>query len=164
MKKYYKIILGLMICFFSINLSAQQLDLRLYSRDVNGVCVGTILTRDQVVAKFGEPTRYVEQDSGDNGVNRYYYYGNSYIHTKAHVFDEFGISDAAFAVCTLQIAGGLKVGDPLSKLDNFVFGKPKFIKTVDDMLRYRLFYTSDNPVHLYVKDGIIVDITYHDPI
>lgn len=164
MKKYFKIIFGLMITFFSTTLSAQQVNMRLYERDVNGVKVGTVLTRDRVVAEFGEPTRFVEKDSGDNGVDRHYYYGNSYIHTNDHVFDEFGISDAAFAVCTLQIDGGLKVGDPLSKLDDFMFGKPQFDKPIEDMLRYKLFHTADNPVDLYVKDGIIVDIHYHDPV
>ena len=164
MKKYYKVIFVLMISLFSTTLSAQQVDLRIYDRDVNGVRVGTILTRDRVVAEFGEPTRYVEQDSGDNGVNRYYYYGESYMHTKDHIFDEFAVSDTAFSAFTLQIEGGLKVGDPLSKLDDFTYGKPILDKPIEDMVRYKLFHTTDNPVDLYVKNGIIVDITYHDPI
>lgn len=164
MKTCFKVFLGLMISFFSTTLSAQQVDMMLYERDVNGVRIGTRLTRDRVVAEFGEPTRYEEQDSGDNGINRWYYYGDTYIHTKDHIFDEFAVCDASFAVFTLQIHGGLTIGDPLSKLDNFIYGKPEFVKTVDDTLRYRLFDGSDNPVHLYVKDGIIVDITYHDPI
>ena len=150
--------------FFSLAISAQDVDMMIYQRDVNGIKVGTRLTREQVVAEFGEPTRYVEQDSGDNGVNRYYYYGKSYIHTKDHVFDEFAVSDTSFVAFTLQIEGGLKIGDPLSKLDTFMFGKPVIDKTVNDMVRYNLFASTDSPVDLYVKDGIIVDITYHDPI
>ena len=164
MKQYYKIVLGLMAIFFSITLSAQQENMMLYERDVNGVRIGTMLTREQIVAEFGEPTKYEEQDSGDNGVDRWYYYGESYIHTQDHIFEEFAVSDTNFIVLTLQISGGLKVGDPLSKLDDFVFGKPRFDKPIDDMLRYKLFYATDGPVCLYVKDGIIVDITYHDPV
>lgn len=136
----------------------------LYERDVNGVKVGMRLTREQVVAKFGEPTRYVEQDSGDNGVDRYYYYGNTYIHTNEHIFDEFALRDAAFTAFTTQISEGLKVGQPLSKLDNFMFGKPQFDKQIEDEIRYKMFYTTDSPVDIYVKDGIIVRILYHDPI
>ena len=166
MRKYYKMILVLMISFFSTAaaMSAQEVDMMLFNRDINGVKVGTVLTRDQLVAKFGEPTSYEEQDSEDNGVNRWYYYGKSYFHTKDHIFDEFAVSDTAFVAFTNHIPGGLKVGDPLSKLDNFKYGKPLFDKQIDDMLRYYLFYTADNPVCLYVKDGIIVDITYHDPV
>ena len=166
MRKYYKMILVLMVslCNTSVVLSAQEVDRMKYSRDVNGVEVGIILTRNFVVANFGEPTRYEEQDSGDNGVNRWYYYGDSYIHTKDHVFDEFAVSDTVFAAFTNQIPGGLKVGDPLSKLDNFKYGKPVQYRDFEDCLVYSLFDTTDSPVDLYVKDGIIVDITYHDPM
>ena len=153
-----------MISLFSTTLPAQQVDLRIYDRDVNGVWVGAILTRDQVIAKFGEPTKFMEKDSGDNGVDRHYYYGKSYIHTNDHIFDEFALRDATFTAFTLQIEGGLKVGDPLSKLDDFTYGKPILDKPIEDMVRYKLFHTTDNPVDLYVKDGIIVRITYHDPI
>lgn len=164
MKKYYKLLLGLIISFISTTLSAQQVDMMIYERDVNGVRVGTTLTREKVVAKFGEPTRYEEQDSEDCGVSRWYYYNKSYIHTQNHIFDEFAVSDTAFVALTLQIDGGLKIGDPLSKLDNFKYGKPVVDKPIEDMIRYKLFDTSDGPVDLYVKDGIIIDITYHDPI
>ena len=159
-----KLTMVLSFLFFSLAISAQDVDMMIYQRDVNGIKVGTRLTREQVVAEFGEPTRYVEQDSGDNGVDRYYYYGNTYIHTNEHIFDEFALRDAAFTAFTTQISEGLKVGQPLSKLDNFMFGKPQFDKQIDDEIRYKIFYTTDSPVDIYVKDGIIVRILYHDPI
>ena len=71
MRKYYKMILVLMISFFSTAaaMSAQEVDMMLFNRDVNGVKAGTVLTRDQLVAKFGEPTSYEEQDSEDRGIS-----------------------------------------------------------------------------------------------
>ena len=166
MRKYYKMILVLMISFFSTApvISAQEVDMMLFNRDVNGVAVGTLLHRARVIEKFGEPTSYKEQLSEDNEVSRWYYYGKSYIHTQDDIFDQFAVRDTNFTAFTNHISGGLKVGDPLSKLDNFKYGKPLFDKQIDDMLRYYLFYTADNPVCLYVKDVIIVDITYHDPM
>ena len=144
----------------SAMISAQEVDMMLYNRDVNGVETGTILTREMVIAEFGEPSGYEEQDSGDNGIDKYYYYGDNYIHTNDDVFDEFAIRDNAWSAFTNHIEGGVKVGDPLSKLDTFKYGKP--IKKKET--RYRLFYTSDNPVDIYVEEGVIVGITYHDPV
>jgi len=54
---------------------------------------------------------------------------------------EFFVKDRRFAVLTLEIDGGIRVGDPLSKLDNFKSGKP-----------------------LYVKEGIIIAIFYDYPV
>lgn len=59
MKQYYKIVLGLMAIFFSITLSAQQENMMLYERDVNGVRIGTMLTREQIVAESHQCIQFI---------------------------------------------------------------------------------------------------------
>ena len=166
MRKYYKMILVLMISFFSTApvISAQEVDMMLFNRDVNGVAVGTLLHRARVIEKFGEPTSYKEQLSEDNEVSRWYYYGKSYIHTQDDIFDQFAVRDTNFTAFTNHISGGLKVGDPLSKLDNFKYGKPIQYRETEDSVVYRIFNTTDSPVDLYVKNGFIIDIVYLNPM
>ena len=148
MERQYIKTLILIISLFniSVNLSAQNVDMMLFNRDVNGIEVGTILTKYILIAKFGDPTRYIEQDSGDNGINKWYYFGS--------------IVDSSFVAFTNHVKGGLKIGDPISLLDNFKYGAPE--KETDTC--YILFHTADNPVYIYVENDIIVAINYHDPM
>ena len=55
--------IGIMTCHFT---SAQ---------DLNGVKINAVMNCEQVISKFGEPSKYAERDSGDLGVDKYYYYG-----------------------------------------------------------------------------------------
>lgn len=159
MKMHKTVILIVAILKFGIVL-AQDVDMMLFDRDVNGVKIGVKMTKEQVVDIFGEPDKYVEQDSGDNGVNKFYYYGKSFLHFKNDAFDEFYIVDTDFVALTNHIDGGLKVGDSISKLDSFKYGKPRKQKNGS----YKLFFTSDNPVYLWIEDGIIIGIEYNEPI
>ena len=146
-----------MACSISL---AQDIDMMLYDRDVNGIEIGDTLKYDQVVLLFGEPKRYYEHDSEDLGVNKHYYYGENIFIFKDNVFIGFGLRDALFAALTNHIEGGLKVGDKLSRLDNFKYGKPECHR----WNTYLLFTGSDNPVYLIVENGIIIGIDYNDPM
>ena len=72
--------------------------------------------------------------------------------------------DDRFAALTLWIPGGVRVGDKLSKLDNFKYGKPKvasWLKPEDGLVDYVLFYDYlDDLVFLSVKDDVIQNIHY----
>ena len=138
----------------------QEVDMMLYNRDINGVEIGDTLKYDQVVLQFGEPSNYYEHDSGDLGVDKRYIYGENSFHFNDDVFIGFSIHDSTFAALTNHIDGGLKVGDKLSRLDNFKYGKPEYHR----WSTYRLFAGSDNPVNLIVENGIIIGIDYHDPM
>ena len=76
--------------------------------------------------------------------------------------------DNRYAALTLWIPGGIRVGDKLSSLDNFKYGKPKvasWLEPKDGFVTYTLFYDYlDDLVFLSVKDGIICSISYSDPI
>lgn len=61
---------------------------------------------------------------------------------------------------TKHLKGGLKVGDSLSRLNSFAYGRPKPYKEGCHIL----FYTSDNPVYLLVDGGIITGVDYSEPL
>ena len=141
-------------------LSAQDVDMMLYRRDVNGVEIGDTLTRSQVYSVFGVPSRYEYDDTGDLGVNEYYYYGESFLEFKNNIFIGFCLRNSHFSAFTCHIEGGLHVGDKLQKLDGFKYGNPVYHKPGT----YDLFYNSDNPVYLIVSNGIITGIDYSEPL
>lgn len=158
MKKiFFYIALTIATCSMSMG---QEVDMMLYNRDVNGVEIGDILKYHQVVLIFGDPSYYNENDSGDLGVNKHYYYGENCFHFKDDEFIGFSLFDASFAALTNHIESGLKVGDKLSILDNFKYGKPEYHAEKV----YSLFTRSDNPVYLEVENGIITCINYSDPM
>ena len=144
----------------AVAVSAQEVDIMLYRRDVNGVEIGDTLTRSQVYSVFGVPSRYEYDDTGDLGVNEYYYYGESFLEFKNNIFIGFCLRNSHFSAFTCHIEGGLHVGDKLQKLDGFKYGNPVFHKPGT----YDLFYNSDNPVYLIVSNGIITGIDYSEPL
>ena len=125
--------------------------------DVEGFCIGQRMNYKQFVAKFGKPDRY-ENVGGDES----YYIGEDYFHFEDNgIFLNFIIESNRFAVLTKYMKGGIRVGDKLSKLDNFKYGKPVFTKRLKSgRHEYALFYESDEVVYLGVTNGMIVSIRY----
>ena len=154
-KRVLPVLAGIFASIFMM--LAQEVDSLLDVRDVNGVKIGTKMTYEQIVETFGEPDRVWEQDSGDYGINKMYYYGKNIIHTIDDFFDEFHIVDTRFVAFTYQIEGGLKVGDPLSKLDDFKYGEPQHVCEN----YYLLFPYSDNPAVAIIEDSLIMSISYY---
>ena len=147
-------------------------EFRAKSIDVEGVKIDQKMTYDQFVAKFGKPDRYKQDKSEGDGysyLDEYYWVGkNSFSFINNGTFNEFFLMDDRFAALTLWIPGGIRVGDKLSSLDNFKYGKPKvasWLEPKDGFVTYTLFYDYlDDLVFLSVKDGIICSISYSDPI
>lgn len=142
--------------------------------DVEGVQIREKMNYKQFVAKFGKPTKY-QKDYLEDDENGEPYYGeyyriepNSFYFRNNGIFNYFVLKDSKFAALTLWIPGGIRVGDKLSKLDNFKYGKPKvaeWLKPKNGFVEYILFYDYlDDLVFLSVKDGIIYNISYSDTI
>ena len=135
-----------------------------YSKyDVEGVFIGQRMNYKQFVAKFGKPDTY-ENDGSDES----YYIGEDYFHFEENgIFMAFVLESKRFAALTKYIKGGIRVGDKLSKLDNFKYGKPVEAKygtpPEPGVVKYALFSHCDCIVYLYVKDGIIISINYVEP-
>ena len=132
--------------------------------DVEGFCIGQRMNYKQFVAKFGKPDKY-----RDNGSDESYYIGKDYFHFEENgIFMAFVLESKRFAALTKYIKGGIRVGDKLSKLDNFKYGKPVEAKygtpPEPGVLKYALFDPSDFIVYLYVKSGVIIAISYCEPL
>ena len=167
----------LVICLLAlpaVTMIAQDFydEFRAKSIDVEGVKIGQKMTYDQFVAKFGKPTDYTQSDSGEaceSSVDEYYKVGQDVFYFQDNgTFSGFSINENKFSVLTLWVSGGICVGDKLSKLDNFKYGKPKvasWLKPENGFVEYAIFYNHlDAFVYLSVRDGIIHNIRYSDPI
>ena len=157
-----KRILFIIVAFFMSFVAMAQENEEWFGHDVEGFCIGQRMNYKQFVAKFGKPDRY-EANGGDES----YYIGEDYFHFgQDGLFLDFVLESPRFAALTKYIKGGIRVGDKLSKLDNFKYGKPVEIKygfkPEKGVIKYALFSESDEPVFLLVKDGIITVIFYFE--
>ena len=157
-----KRILFITVAFFMSFAAMAQENEEWFGHDVEGFCIGQRMNYKQFVAKFGKPDRY-EANGGDES----YYIGEDYFHFgQDGLFLDFVLESPRFAALTKYIKGGIRVGDKLSKLDNFKYGKPVEIKygfkPEKGVIKYALFSESDEPVFLLVKNGIITVIFYFE--
>ena len=174
MNMFRKIVTICLVAFLYVTADAQDFydEFRAKSIDVEGVKIGQKMTYDKFVAKFGKPDRYEQKDVGESGcpsIAEYYDVGGNFFSCRNNgVFGTFVLDDNRYAALTLWIPGGIRVGDKLSSLDNFKYGKPKvasWLEPKDGFVTYTLFYDYlDDLVFLSVKDGIICSISYSDPI
>lgn len=146
--------------FFSAVILAILTTLPISAQDINGVELYDELTHAEVLEMFGEPTEYEEYDGQDEGVSRWYYYGENYLHFRDAVLEEFAIFDSSYTTLEDYFERGLRVGDPFSRLDGFKHGRVEWIDIFPDSCSYRLYVgMSDNYLTLEVSDGIIVSIS-----
>ena len=144
--KFLFIAVSFLLCAFS--LSAQ---------DINGVELYDELTHAEVLEMFGEPTKYEEFDDQYEGFSRWYYYGENYLHFRDDVLEEFAIYESSYTTLEEYFEGGLRVGDPFSRLDGFKHGR---VERIDRGNSYRLYDgMNDSYLTLIVSDGIIVSIS-----
>ena len=143
--------------FFSAVILAISTSLSISAQDINGVELYDELTHAQVLEMFGEPTKYEEFDDQYEGFSRWYYYGENYLHFRDAVLEEFAIFDSSYTTLEEYFEGGLRVGDPFSRLDGFKHGR---VERIDRGNSYRLYVgMNDNYFTLIVSDGIIVSIS-----
>ena len=150
------------VAFLYVTVSAQDFydEFRAKSIDVEGVKIDQKMTYDQFVAKFGIPTEYTQSDSaegGESSIDEYYKVGQDVFYFQDNgAFSGFSINENKFSVLTLWITDGIRVGDKLSKLDNFKYGKPKvasWLKPENGFVEYAIFYNHlDAFVYLSVKE------------
>ena len=146
--------------FFSAVILAISTSLSISAQDINGVELYDELTHAQVLEMFGEPTKYHENIYPEDGVERWYYYGENYLYFMNDVLGEFTIADSSYTTLKEYFEGGLRVGDPFSRLDGFECGRLEKYPRLPDC--YHLYIgMSDIWLTLYVEDGIIVRMNCH---
>jgi hypothetical protein len=142
---------------FLVILSVLISTVSLSAQDINGVSLYDELTHAEVSEMFGKPTKYEEFDGQDEGVSRWYYYGENYLHFRDDVLEEFAIYESSYTTLEEYFEGGLRVGDPFSRLDEFKHGR---VEQIVRGMSYRLYVgMNDNYLTLIVNDGIIVSIS-----
>ena len=146
--------------FFSAVILAISTSLSISAQDINGVELYDELTHAQVLEMFGEPTKYHENIYPEDGVERWYYYGENYLYFMNDVLGEFTIADSSYTTLEEYFEGGLRVGDPFSRLDGFERGRLEKYSRLPDC--YHLYIgMSDIWLTLYIEDGIIVSMNCH---
>ena len=84
--------------------------------------------RKQIIEYLGELTEYKIYDNGLDGKGESFFYGKTRLHFNNGVFDGFYLCTQQFVAFTNHIKGGLKVGTPLSYLNDFEFGRPLYVR------------------------------------
>ncbi len=123
---------------------------------VEGVNVFTKMTKEQVITKFGEPIKCEVNDSGDNGIDVWYFYDDdSHFVFKDNSFIEFTICSNRFKVRLEGLDCDVKVGDKFSVLEPL---KPIYMDWFEK--NWYCIYYYDEKVRFEVIDGIIQCIVF----
>ena len=148
----------------ALTVSAQEPEIMGHPFDFEGFVVGGTVTKAQLIQKFGTPDNYESWD-GTQGFSEWFDYGDNAISLAENEFVSFSISDTTFAVLTLNIQGGLKVGMPISKIQETIFGEP-YVFIRDGVTEPNLRYIINGDLSLFFEvdeDGIIQSIFYAKP-
>ncbi len=145
------------------------LPLHIYAQDVEGIEIGTKMTYEQVVEKFGEPDDVKILDADwPEGTKKYrFYYGkNNLLFSEVDGLIEFGLEDNRFATIANYMEGGIRVGDSLSKIQNVdIQGSLEKVSVEKDGSDiYHLFSQTDCPLWIFVKNGTIRYICLSIPL
>ncbi len=127
---------------------------------VNGIEVGTKMTKSEVIAKFGEPDRYSYNDAGMvEGIDERYIYADGSLHFNNNLFIGFTVIGKSFAVTLGGLDSDITAGDKFSVLS------PLELVEMDWLARgWYCVYYYDEWVSFNVKDDSIAKISFsfHD--
>ncbi len=131
------------------------------AQDLEGVDFGDALTKEQVIAKFGQPNEYISYDPEIGDLYETYVYDDYLLEFHDSCLFQFYISSKNFAVFTKDIDGGIRVGDSLEKVLNSDL-KPHYSAWYDEDIYHQYYY--DLRIYYRIKDGIIVEIWTTFPV
>jgi len=131
------------------------------AQDVNGLQAGVRYTRKQVEAALGKPDKYLCHDS-EFGLDEEYQYGKStFRFGQDGILVSFYVADRKFKVLSKMMKEGVKVGDRLSVLDNFVYGAP--VPAIKKN-KYVIPLPGDDVLTVDAEKGIIRSFCYTLPM
>ncbi len=150
MKKIVKFLLAAALLFTGIAANAQ---------DIDGISLWDTYTKSQLIAKYGQPTRYLSQMNDDNIFIEYFEFKDDVtIHLVGNKVAEFGFGSTKPRAMTKFISGGIGVGDPESVTGKLTkYFSDKWVE--DGCTLYRYVVILDNLLIITVKNGRIIDIT-----
>ncbi|MDE5889875.1 MAG: hypothetical protein K2H10_02550 [Bacteroidales bacterium] len=124
---------------------------------VNGVGVFTEMTKSEVISKFGEPDRYEYYDSGDNGVDEWYYYAGSHLVFNDSRFVEFSITDSKYTITLYGLEQNVRVDDEFSVIAPL---NPYYMDWYEKDWYCVAYIEFDERVCFLVKDGLIKCVAF----
>ena len=128
---------------------------------VNGIEVGTKMTKSEVIAKFGKPDRYSYNDAGMvEGIDERYIYADGSLHFNNNLFIGFTVIGKSFAVTLGGLDSDITAGDNVSVLS------PLDLKKMDRPWQEKdlyCVYYNDAKVIFKIEDHIIKWISYFFP-
>jgi hypothetical protein len=145
MKQILLIVISCIFC--SISLHAQ---------DVEGVWMDSLMTKDQVIEKYGEPDEYLLHDYDLDGIYEWYHYGEDYLLFINERLYAFYVSTSRWSVLMKMIDGGVKIGDQFSTLSPL---SPILVDGIEDSSTYYV-PLGDYPLLIEVHNGLIADILF----
>ena len=115
MRRYIVIMFALMA--FAMPLMKAQTAL-----DIEG-----LITQERMIARYGEPDSVIVRLYPDDAFARYehYYYGDDYLQVVDGDLIQYYLKTSRFSLFNDIIEGGVKVGDPVSKILNSTYIKKK---------------------------------------
>lgn len=150
-RKYTCILTGFVI----ILLNSQKIS----AQDINGMELGKTYNYNYVINKFGTPDSYWS-GNGEDGLNEEYYYGtNVFRFSDNGCLYSFTLKDNRFAAFTLDMQGGIKVGDPVTKFNQLGFGQ--LISRGNN--HYEFKGCGDAKFDIYHNNGIITTMVCRFP-
>lgn len=129
------------------------------AQDVNGMKLAETYNYSYVTNKFGAPDRYWSRES-EFGLDEKYYYGQNFFRFSNNgFFSTFTLIDNRFAVFTLDLQGGIKVGEPVAKFNQLGFGQLE----VKPDGSYYFRGIGDAVFEIFHNDGIITRMVCRFP-
>lgn len=136
------------------------------AQDIEGLLIGSNVTKEQVIKVFGVPTKYVANDwpAQCEFKHEWFVYESNAgpadltIELADDYLDSFTISSQGYCVFTTIIKNGIKVGDDFSVLKNILKIEKTEAKNGGIWYRDYSFMDTWNQVYIFVKDGKIAEI------
>lgn len=155
MKSIYIIVLTV---FFTI-----LPEFHLLSQDINGLSIGQKMTKSQIIDKLGEPTAYRTYVAEVGSTIEIFNYDRNEVEFSDGCLSRFVIMDNRFTVLTKLISGGVKVGDPLSKINSL---NPEVATWRSSSQNVYYISTNEGEINVFfvVSDGIIKNINFSIPL
>lgn len=136
-----------------------------YEVDIDGIMLNSSMTKEEVIAKFGEPDSYYINDDGSLvGLVETYVYGDNTLSFMNNELNGFYICDERWPVMNDIFVGGLKVGDNIC-----VFDKKEQLQLLKHNRLPDTYWILDNPIHestpdfnvmITLSDNRITSISY----
>ena len=161
MNKFFAVILaGCMLLGLGVSASAQQLPYF----DLNGMSLSATLSYNDIEAVFGVPDSYSSQ-TAESVTEEYNYNAGLLIRLNDSMISTVSVESNLYAFFTSLPCGGLRVGDPVSKLaQNNI--PVVLVQSANEYINGAFMIDHNYDIYFYIihENGIITAFIYNVPM